>query len=371
MKKRCVIWVSMLVLLLVSAVNAQTKPYKILVVSSYHHEYLWSQDTQKGVCAGLLEFGFLDNASQAAEFTETDIIKSSTAQVKKVWMDTKHKSSKSEIAVSINRIMRDISMFDPDLVMLGDDNAANYIGNQIVDVDIPVVFWGINGLPLKYGLLDTLKKPGHNITGVYQAGYFKECLAFLQQVVPTVRTFAVLSDDSPTGRSKVKALENLHNSGDLPLKLLESVITNSFSEWKIRAKVLETQVDAFFIVNHNSIKNDDGNVLDQMEIGAWYLRNINKPECAHEKQFAQEGILCVCDDSGYNQGYEAMKLVYRILQKGEHPGDMAVKAPPRGPFIINRQRAEMLGIQIMDKMGAELYVDKALALTEHIVLAKD
>jgi len=341
------------------------------VISSYHRAYLWSEDTQKGICAGLLEFGFLDNHEQAAQFTETDIVESSTAQVKKVWMDTKHKGSKSEIAVAVNRIMQEVSEFDPDLVLLGDDNAANYIGNQLVDTDIPVVFWGINGLPLKYGLLDSLEKPGHNITGVYQAGYLRECLGFLQKIVPEARTFAVLSDDSPTGRSKVKALESLHASGDLPMKLVESVITNSFTKWKTQAKALEAQVDAFFIVNHNSIKNNDGEIVGQMEIGAWYLQNIKKPECAHEKQFAQEGMLSVCDDSGYNQGYEAMKIVHRILQQGELPGSIIVKAPPRGPFIINRKRAEMLGIVITESMGVELTINQALALDEHPMLAKD
>jgi hypothetical protein len=42
-------------LVCVASANAQAEKQKIFVVSSYHREYLWSQDTQKGVCAGLLE----------------------------------------------------------------------------------------------------------------------------------------------------------------------------------------------------------------------------------------------------------------------------------------------------------------------------
>ena len=56
--------------------------------------------------------------------------------------------------------MKEIEQFKPNLILLGDDNAANYVGNQYIDTNIPVVFWGINGLPLKYGLLDSLEKPG-------------------------------------------------------------------------------------------------------------------------------------------------------------------------------------------------------------------
>ena len=362
MKKQLIATIGMLIVCLATSTAAQAEKCRILVVSSYHREYLWSQDTQEGLCAGLVEFGFLDDKDQAAVFTETDNVESSSSIVKKSWMDTKRQNSRREVAVTVNRIMREISQFSPHLVLLGDDNAANYIGSQLIDTDIPVVFWGINGLPLKYGLLDSLERPGHNITGIYQAGYLKECLRFLQQVVPSAKTFAVLSDDSETGRSKAKELKNLHRSGELPLDLVETVITNDLEEWKSRAVQLKNKADAFFMLNHNSLKDAGGKPVDQLEIGAWYLRNIDKPECAQEKQFAQEGMLCVCDYSGYNQGYEAAKLAHRIIKKGEPPEDIPVRAPRRGPLIVNRERAQTLGLTITDSMGAEQYVRESLAL---------
>jgi putative ABC transport system substrate-binding protein len=362
MMRERAIAIGLLSLWLALPLGAQTRKHRIFVVSSYHREYLWSQDTQKGVCAGLLEFGFLDNADQAAAFTRTDAVESSACVLKKTWMDTKRKNSKSEIALAVDRVMGELSGFRPDLVLLGDDNAANYIGNQLVDTKTPVVFWGINGLPLRYGLLDSLEKPGHNITGIYQPGYLQESLEFLKRVVPGVKTFAVLSDDSETGRAKVKTLESLHKSGKLPIKLVESVVTNRLEEWKSGAIRLKDNVDAFFVTNHNSLKDENGRAADQLEIGAWYLRHIRIPECADEKQFAQEGMLCTCDDSGYNQGYEAMKLVCRILQKGERPQEIEVKAPLRGPFIVNRERAQVFGIVITQEMGVEETIEKSLAL---------
>lgn len=365
MSKRFVVVAGILVLWLAAPAVSKVEKARIFIVSSYHRDYLWSRDTQEGVCAGLVEFGLLDNREQAATFTETDAIESSSAIVKKTWMDTKRKNSRSDIVAAVNRIMGEISEFSPQLVLLGDDNAANYIGTQLIDTDVAVVFWGVNGLPLKYGLLDSLERPGHNVTGVYQAGYLKECLEFLQKVVPGVKTFAVLSDDSETGRSKAKELENLHRSGELPLALVESIMTNDLAEWKSKALQWQSQVDAFFVLNHNSLKNAAGEPVDQLEIGAWYLHNITKPECAQEKQFAQEGMLCVCDDSGYNQGYEAVKLACRILKHAERPGDIPVRAPQRGPLIVNRQRAGMLGVAITNDTGTEEYVDECLALERH------
>ena len=152
--------------------------------------------------------------------------------------------------------------------------------------------------------------------------------------------------------------------GQLPVTLVETVVTNSLDEWKSEALALREKTDAFFILNHNTIKDANGKPVDQMEIGAWYLENIKKPDAAQERQFVTEGILCAVDDSGFKQGYEAVKLAYQILEEGKSPADLSSYAPERGPFIVNRQRAEMLGIydKVKDNPLVEEYVEKAMAL---------
>ena len=162
----------------------------------------------------------------------------------------------------------------------------------------------------------------------------------------------------------MKVIKRLDEENKLPVKLVGSVTTNDVNKWKSQALELQLKADAFFVVNHNSLK-DDGNPVDQLEIGAWYLRNIKKPDCAHEKQFVEEGILAVCDDSGFNQGYEAVKLAWRILKKGEEPANITVNAPPRGPFIVNLERARMLGITIDENAGVEEFIETSLALEKY------
>ncbi|MCP4221325.1 MAG: hypothetical protein GY765_42260 [bacterium] len=335
---------------------------KVFIVSSYHREYLWSQHTHDGLCNGLLAIGLLDNLSQGNLLRKNDFVESSTASIKKIWMDTKHKNTVPEIIIATRQVMEQIRAFSPHLVLLGDDNAANHVGNQLVDTPVPVVFWGINGLPLKYGLLDSLEHPGHNITGVYSAGYIPKALGFLLKVVPGVKTFAVLSENSPTGRSSSKLVKRLFLKGKLPITLSETVMTNSFAVWKAKALQLQHKVDAFLILNHSSLKDEQGNPKDALEVGAWYLRNIRIPECALEKQFSKEGMLCACDDAGFIQGDAAARLVGRILLQGEKPSAIAVKAPERGALILNTMRAQSLGIAVSPQMGAEEYINRSMAL---------
>ncbi len=350
-----------------SRLGTAEKPGKarILVVSSYHREYLWSQDTNRGFGAAMTELGYFDSQANAAELSETDRVETSRAIVRKLWMDTKRKSDPTSIAEAVARVRTEVDALEPSIIFLGDDNAANHVGNLYLDTDIPIVFWGINGLPVKYGLLDSLERPGRNVTGVYQAGYLADCLTFLKKIAPGISTVAVLSDDSPTGRAKAKALEALSDRAELPVRVVATAMTNSLVKWKSEAVKLATMADAIFMLNHNTLRDERGEPVDPMAAGAWYLRNIKKPDCGHERQFAIEGILATADDSGFHQAYEAVQIGHQVLAKGVNPGIIPVRAPKRGALMVNRERARMLGIQITEAMGAEEYIDKALALERY------
>ena len=346
-----------------AAPQASTSKKRIFIVSSYHRSYLWSQSTQKGVNAALRTLGYLATDAQARQLEQSDQVESAKAVIKKDWMDTKRKDSRTDMASATARIMAAIKAFSPDLVMLGDDNAAKYIGGQLLDSKTPVVFWGINGLPLKYGLVDNMDTPGRNVTGVWQSGYHKESLDLLKRLVPQAKTFAILACDSESSRPNVKMIEQLGQRGSLPLKLVDKVLTNSLDEFKSRALALSKQVDAFFVLNHDTLRDAKGNHVDMLEVGRWYLQNIRIPEASHEDQFVLEGMLLTANDSGYNQGYLAMEMAHGILDKGLSPARMAVRTPERGPYLVNRNRAKALGIKLDDAMYLiDEVVDKSIAL---------
>jgi ABC-type uncharacterized transport system substrate-binding protein len=331
---------------------AQTPPRKlrIYIVSSYSRDYLWSKSTQQGVNAAMLKLGYLDNEVQGQMLLRDDAVESRRAVVRKAWMDTKRKNSRSELAVTTGRIMDEVERFNPDLILMGDDNAANYIGNQVLGSQTPAVFWGVNGLPLKYGLIENLDAPGRNVTGVWQSGYHKESLELLKRLVPKARTFSILACDSETSRPNVKMIEQLARRDVLPLKLQDTIITNSYAEFQRRALETSRKVDAFFMLNHDTLRDDQGRHVELLDVGRWYLQNIRIPEASHEDQFVYEGMLLTANDSGYNQGYLAFEMADLILQKRGTPARMAVRTPDRGPYLVNRQRARQLGISLNEVM---------------------
>ena len=280
-------------------------------------------------------------------------------------MDTKRKNKKAEIAATVASVVKEVDAFKPDLVFLGDDNATNFIGAHLVNTSIPVVFWGVDFNPLTYGYIDTIDHPGHNVTGVYQSGYFKESLDVLKKLSPDLKTFAILSDGSETGRAKSKVIVKLAEDGQLPLRLVDQVATNSFSEWQDKVLELQHKVDAFFVVNHGSLKDDKGASVDSLMAGAWYLAHVKKPEASPEKQFVQEGMLISADDSGFKQAYEAGRMADLILHQKKSPADITVIAPTRGAIMVNRQRAAMLGKDVSHKDFVEEYIEKSAALEQY------
>jgi ABC-type uncharacterized transport system substrate-binding protein len=348
-----------------AATPHSTRQWRVFIVSSYDRNYIWSQQTQRGVNAAMRKLGYLANDAEERELDSGDAVENSHIVIRKAWMDTKRRDSRADIARATSRITAEIKAFKPDILMLGDDNAANFIGNQFVDTDLPIVFWGINGLPLKYGLIQRMDAPGRNVTGVWQAGYHKESLDLLKKLVPTAQTFAILACDSESTRPNVKLIEELAARGALPLRLVDKVMTNSYATWKARALEFAGKVDALYVLNHDTLRDDDGNHVSYLTAGRWYLENVKIPEASHEDQFVLEGMLLTANDSGFNQGHLAFEMAHDILSRGLSPARMAVRTPERGPYMVNRMRAQALGIDLDDAIYLiDDLIDRSLALEQ-------
>ncbi len=358
-----VVWLVSVILSWAQVSWAGPGKLRLLVVESYHREYLWSQASQRGFCAAMLKFGYLDNQAQVGSFAANDQVESSRAITQRLWMDTKRYSSRSQMAEAAIKATRAIGEFHPDLIFLSGDNATNYIGNQFLDTEIPVIFWGVAGWPMKYGLLDSIQEPGHNVTGIWQSGYSRESLGFLHQLVPHAKTFAILACDSDATRAKVKEIEALDREHGLSMRLVDVVTTNSYPEFKHRALELAEQVDAFFVLNHDTLKDENDVHVDMLTVGRWYLEHIHKPETSDERQFVDEGMLCAADDSGFNQAFEAVTMAVEILEHHVSPGRLPPRTPQRGPLLVNRQRAEMLGVALEPWMETiEELIERSVAL---------
>jgi ABC-type uncharacterized transport system substrate-binding protein len=352
--------------LLPSGAQAEEK-IRLVHVDSYHREYTGSWTAIQGFGDALLELGYLDTKAQIEELSKNDDVESSKAVVKRLWMDAKRKNTKPEMMQASVRLTEEIHAFKPTLMFLSDEGAPNYVGNQFLDEEIPIVFYGMKNTPVKYGLVDDPDRPGHNVTGVYAIGYYQESLELLKRLKPSAETFAILSDDGETGRSHTKAVEDVAREGRSPLRLVETVMTRRFEEWKQRALELSERVDAFYLASVNSLEHEPGQDVPREEVLRWYLTHITIPEASQAKSYVEQGILCSADFARYFQGYDAVMMAHDILSKGLNPATYPTRRARRGPLVVNRWRATMLGITLTPEMGYEEVLEEASVLKDAAV----
>lgn len=109
------------------SVSVSAEQKKVLVIESYHKEMFWDNGYRKGIINTLGPYASID-------FFE---------------MDTK-RVRKTEIPARTKAAIASIYDTKPDLIILGDDNALNFVGKEALNQNIPIVFLGINGNPRDY-----------------------------------------------------------------------------------------------------------------------------------------------------------------------------------------------------------------------------
>lgn len=350
--RRVVIFMLM-ILLLIPIFSQEQK--NILLISSYHREYHVSNLADTGILTYFLEVGYLDSEDQIAYFIEHDELETSRVKLRELWMDSKRKNSKEDLLEATRRLTREIQEIDPDLIILGDDNTVKYIGNYLLDTDVPIVFWGVNGLPTKYPVVDSLQKPGHNLTGVYQSNYTQSALDIYKEILPDVKRISIISDASPTGKAWNKQMEKLILEQKDHFSLTTTIISDNYTSMKNLILTADRETDLYIVGPHFTIKNESGDSVTNKFVD-WYLTTLNKPEIVPTSSYISEGFLCTVNDDMEKQGYEAAKKVYRILQNGEDPSEIEITTPTRGDFILNIERAKNLGLY--DKFRESGFVEQ-------------
>ena len=323
---------------------AEKRKVRIGLVSSYHRGDAWENLAAEGLTATLLKLGYLDDQAQIEQLLRDDRVESGRAQIRKWWMDSKRRKSTLEIAETLDAMLPQIESFAPDILVLGDDNATNYIGNLFLDTALPIVFWGVNGTPVKYDLLDSAERPGHNVTGVYQSVYQVYAMEKLKVIAPHLKTAAVISDDTPTGRASTKVLRMAMSQGTLPLQIKEHVITNDYDTMKQAVLRLQSVVDVLLVSPVATFRNPAGELISRQETTKWITSHSNLPEVGVNRSYVRYGLFCAVDDSAYAQASLAIKMMDDILAGRSRPESMPAVTPPPGGFFVNSARARQLGL---------------------------
>jgi putative ABC transport system substrate-binding protein len=203
---------------------------------------------------------------------------------------------------------------------------------------VPIVF-AIVPDPVGAGFVDSLARPGGNITGFtpYEYGIGAKWLEVLKQVAPSVTRAAVLRDPAITaGIGLWGAIQSVSPSFGVELRPVD-----------VRdAGEIERAVSSFArSPNGGLILTGSALAIVHRDLIIALAARHRLPAVYYERYFAAAGGLISYGSDSAEQLRLAAGYVDRIL-RGEKPADLPVQAPTKYELVINLKTARALGIDV-------------------------
>jgi len=311
-----------LLLLLLTSLSLPLYAAHILVISSYHPEFLWDKSYNKGLLDGL------DGEHQISHF----------------YMDTK-RYQREEFDDIAQRAIAFYLKSKPDLVVLGDDNAINYLANEIAALGTPVVFLGMNENPRLKGFV------GHpKITGVLERPLLKRNISEISQLMGGLDKALVLFDSSNVALTAIEDEFKTQTQLRVGQTLINSQLMGDYSLWQeavLNAK--KNGYQAIFLGLYHTLVDDQGKHVDEQTVLAWSSANSPLPlfcfwEFSVGKGMAIGGLVL----DGNDQGHQAAALINSILA-GTLPRTLSPRAALRGEYVFSKSELARWQLTVPDK----------------------
>ena len=209
-----------------------------------------------------------------------------------------------------------------------------------ISEEIPVVFSAVSD-PVGAGLVESLEKPGGNITGTSDEVQVDQILDLALQLVPEAKTVGFLYNASEA--NSVSNLESAKEYCDQKgLTLVEGTGSN-LTELQSSASVLCEQVDILFAPNDNTVASGMA-ALSQIALDA------QTPFFVGADSMVQDGGLATVGIDYEELGIETANMVDAILN-GEDPSEMPVKVFKDDLNIyINQSALDQLGLTLPEEI---------------------
>jgi putative ABC transport system substrate-binding protein len=204
---------------------------------------------------------------------------------------------------------------------------------------IPIVF-ETGGNPVELGLVASLSRPGGNITGVTQSSVevAPKRLELLHELLPTVRTMALLIDptDSSTAKATISDVTTAAHGLGLQLHILQASSESDFEG--VFAKLSQLGVGGLVVAGGPFF------VSHREQLAALALRHAMPVAFQHREFTAAGGLLSYGSD--ITDSYRLTGLYTGRILKGDKPADLPVQQATKVEMYINLKTAKALGITV-------------------------
>jgi putative ABC transport system substrate-binding protein len=205
---------------------------------------------------------------------------------------------------------------------------------------IPIVMVGTGADPVKAGLVESVARPGGNVTGLTLLGreLGGKRLELLKEAVTKLARVAVLYDPAAPGivLEVKEVLPVAARALKLTLQPLEVRSADDFE--KVFAALNKQRPDGLYVLGGLLMRNNEKRIAD-------LALKSRLPSMYFRREFVDAGGLI---SYGADEADSYRRVAYYIdkILKGAKPADLPVEQPKKFEFWINLKTAKQIGLTI-------------------------
>lgn len=203
---------------------------------------------------------------------------------------------------------------------------------------IPVVF-GYSGDPVEAGMVDSLPRPGRNMTGIsyMTLELVGKRMELLKELLPRARRIAVVaSPDHPGDSAERRASQAAAARLGIAIDYFE--LGRGATVADVLAAIETSRSDAAMFFPTQTV------IANRARIAEWSLK-LKVPTISGWAQFADGGNII---SYGPNLADASRRLAFYVdrILKGAKPGDLPVELPTRVELVVNQRTARAIGVSV-------------------------
>ena len=243
-------------------------------------------------------------------------------------------------AERMTEIAAEFVRLNVDLIFASAGSLAALAAKQATSV-IPIVF-AVVGDPLGVKLVDSLARPGGNITGMslQEFDLVSKRLELLREIIPDLRRLAIMGNVGNPGivleLDEVEAVARR-----LGLEVVAAQIRQS-EDIVPALEALKGHADAIYIASDPMLH------VHRVRIIVLTLA-ARLPAMVGVREYVEAGGLMSYGPNFASLNRRAAEMVDRIL-RGAKPADIPVEQPTKFDFVINLTTARVLGLKVPEAL---------------------
>lgn len=207
---------------------------------------------------------------------------------------------------------------------------------------IPILITAVTD-PVAARLVQSLERPGTNVTGTSDMTPVAAQLELLKKLVPSARRVGVVYNPGEVN-SQVQAGLTRQAATRLGLEIVEASASSS-TEVLTAAQSIARRVDAFYVFTDNTVVSALESVIKVAE-------QARKPLIVGEGDSVRRGGLASVAIDYYQLGRQTGRMAARVLE-GASPAEMPVQFQEQARLIINLQAAARMGVTVPEALLKE------------------